>query len=178
MTISAGQVETHTIPVGKVLRIVTDAVSTGQWRKLLNSSGLPVGLFPVQASKTINLGPYSLLQSLKLECLTGVLTTTMIDVHAEGPGIVVIDRSQTIDANNAPVFNGKTLRFEAAYTLTLAAGLPPGFNFAYVPPASGNASFASDGTVLFNGATTTITKAASDIGGAMVNYDVDAYILK
>lgn len=91
-----------------------------------------------------------------------------IPVYITNPGgsTVQIAGNTTINLANSSSYNGAVLEFLAAYTLTLSAGLPSGFSFAAIPPASGNASIASDGTVLLqNGtgatATTTVTRAAS-----------------
>lgn len=78
-----------------------------------------------------------------------------------GGGVVSISGDVTITSGNAATYNGMTLVFAAAHTVTLDVGLPSNFGFAAQPPVSGNASIASDGTVLLNGATTTITRALS-----------------
>lgn len=57
----------------------------------------------------------------------------------------------------------RTLDVQGAYTLTLNAGTFPlatfgGVRIALLMPATGTVSIASDGTVLLNGATTTVTK--------------------
>ena len=74
---------------------------------------------------------------------------------------IAISATLTINQANANAYNGKTLQFASAQTVTLAVGLPLNFGFTGIPPASGNASIASDGTVTLNGATTTLTRAAA-----------------
>lgn len=74
---------------------------------------------------------------------------------------IIISGALTINQSNANAYNGKTLQWSTAATVTLAVGLPAGFSFIGIPPASGNASIASDGTVTLNGATSTLTRAAS-----------------
>jgi hypothetical protein len=64
---------------------------------------------------------------------------------------------------NAATYNGKVLEFTGAFSVTLGAGLPGNFGFGYIPPATGNASFISDGTTLLNGATTTLTRSAAQV---------------
>lgn len=59
---------------------------------------------------------------------------------------------------NAATYNGKTLEFTGAFTVTLGVGLPNDFGFNAIPPASGNASIASDGTTTINGTTSTIAR--------------------
>lgn len=79
---------------------------------------------------------------------------------------VAIGASVTIDAQNAKTYDGKTLVWSGAFTVTLAAGIPAAFGFTGVPPASGNASIASDGTVTLmdtvTTSTTTRTRARAD----------------
>lgn len=55
--------------------------------------------------------------------------------------------------------NGKTLEVTATITLTVPVGLPTGFACAIIP--SGTTSIASSGGALLNGATTTLTRAAT-----------------
>ena len=74
------------------------------------------------------------------------------------PGIVTIAADVTITADNAATYNGHTLVWSAAATVTLSNGLPLGFGFAGRPPASGNASVAVTGGPTMDGATSTITR--------------------
>jgi len=87
---------------------------------------------------------------------------TKIDVDSFSASVpVLVSANVTITSRNEDEYDGKTLEFSGAYTVTLSAGLSVGFGFAVIPPASGNASIASDGTVQLNGATTTLTRAAA-----------------
>lgn len=97
-----------------------------------------------------------------------------IDVANAGSAIAVTG-DITISSANAATYNGMTLVFDAAHTVTLDVGLPSNFGFAAQPPASGNASIASDGTVFLNGATTTITRAASNILFGVAAVGTDTY---
>lgn len=62
---------------------------------------------------------------------------------------------------NQDYYDGQILEFSGAFSITLPVGLKQGFGFSLIPPAAGNASIVSDGTVLLNGATTTVTRAAA-----------------
>lgn len=72
---------------------------------------------------------------------------------------VQITGNVTITTANQATYNGKILEWTGAYTVTVSAGLANDFGFAGIPPASGNASIASDGTAQLNGATSTLTRA-------------------
>lgn len=72
---------------------------------------------------------------------------------------VQITGNVTITTGNQATYNGKTLEFTGAYSVTVNSGLANDFGFAGIPPSSGNASIVSDGTTTFNGATTTQTRA-------------------
>lgn len=75
---------------------------------------------------------------------------------------ILIGADITITARSANQFDGATLEFAGAYTVTLGLGLPAGFGFAAIPPASGDATIASGhASVLLNGATTSLTRAAA-----------------
>ncbi len=79
-----------------------------------------------------------------------------------GGGSVSVSGDVTINSANANTYNGMTLIFSAAATVTLAAGLPENFGFVVRPPASGNASIASantGGLPTLDGATATLTRA-------------------
>jgi hypothetical protein len=78
-----------------------------------------------------------------------------------GGGTAALSASLTITPANAAQYNGQTFEMTTAVTITLAVGLPSGFGFAVIPPATGNATIASDGTVLLNGATTALTRTAA-----------------
>ena len=96
-----------------------------------------------------------------------------------GGGNVTISGDVTITASNAATYNGQTLIWSTAATVTLSAGLPDGFGFAGRPPASGNASIASantGGLPTLDGATTTVTRAlASNKLFAVTDIGADAY---
>lgn len=72
---------------------------------------------------------------------------------------VQIGANVTITTANQATYNGKTLEFGGAYTVTISQGLVNDFGFAGISPPTGNASIASDGTTTLNGATTTLTRA-------------------
>lgn len=74
-----------------------------------------------------------------------------------GPPISITG-NVTITAANASDYHGRTIYFTTAATITITDGL--GISFAFVPPASGNASIAATGVTL-NGAGTTLTRAAA-----------------
>lgn len=80
---------------------------------------------------------------------------------------ISIAADTTITPSTAGAYYGQTLVFAQAQTLTINSGLPNGFYVYIRPPASGNASIASDGTVLLNAATTTLTRALS--GNPMIS---------
>jgi len=91
-------------------------------------------------------------------------------------GMVQITANVTVNAANAAAYNGQTLVWSGAWTVTLSAGLPPGFGFAGRPPASGNASVAVAGGVTIDGAGTTITRAlASNKLFAVQGIGTDTY---
>ena len=94
-----------------------------------------------------------------------------------GAGSVVpISANITITSANASTYNGATLVWSAAYTVTLSAGLPSSFGFTGRPPASGNASVAVTGGPTIDGATTTITRTlASNKLFAIVGVGSDTY---
>lgn len=90
---------------------------------------------------------------------------------------VIVGADVTISKTNAETYNGKTLNFSTAATLTLTTGLPPGFGFAVIPPAAGNASIAVSGAVTINGAGVTLTRdAAGNIIFAVVQSGPNAYV--
>ena len=74
---------------------------------------------------------------------------------------IPINSNLTITSVNAQHYYGQTLAFQAAWALTLSVGLPAGFWCRVNPPSLGNASLVSDGTVLLNGATTTLARAGA-----------------
>jgi hypothetical protein len=74
---------------------------------------------------------------------------------------VQITGNVTITTANQATYNGKVLEWTGAFSVTLNSGLANDFGFAGISPASGNASIVSDGTTTFNGATTTVTRAAA-----------------
>lgn len=80
-----------------------------------------------------------------------VLATTKADVSAT----VAVASSRSLAAAD----NGKTLECTATVTLTVPAGLPAGFRCQVIP--FDTTSLASAGGTLLNGATTTLTRAAS-----------------
>ena len=79
-----------------------------------------------------------------------------------GMTIITINANTTITFDNCAPYNQQnvTVVFGGAYTLTVNAGASLS-GFAFRPPAAGNATFASDGTVLLNAATTSLTRALS-----------------
>jgi hypothetical protein len=74
---------------------------------------------------------------------------------------VQITGNVTITTGNQATYNGKILEWTGVYSVTINAGLANDFGFVGIPPASGNASIVSDGTTLFNGATTSQTRSAA-----------------
>lgn len=104
----------------------------------------------------------------------------LVDSNASLSDPIPVTVDFTIDVTNAARFNGRTLVWAAAQTITLAKGLPAGFGFAGVCPASGNASIASgDAAVTMNGATTTLTRAASANATGFVIFQTaaDTYLM-
>lgn len=109
-----------------------------------------------------------------LSALEKVLTALTSDDYGDAP--ITIGANTTIDSKNASNFNGRTLVFSGAFTLTISAGLPTGFGIACVPPAAGNASIASDGTATLNGAGATLTRAAaSNVAFSVIASGTNAY---
>lgn len=97
------------------------------------------------------------------------LNDRIVQINAIG-GPLNITASATVTPGNQALFNGRTLVFSSALTITLSPGLLPGFGFACYPPSSGSASIASSGGVLLNGAGTTLTRTrASNTMFAVVN---------
>lgn len=71
---------------------------------------------------------------------------------------VLISTDVTINSGNQATYSGKTLEFTGAYTITLAVGISSSFNFVAIPPATGVATIASDGTSLINGSTIDVVR--------------------
>lgn len=89
---------------------------------------------------------------------------------------IAVNQNIVITSANADTYNGAMLNFGGAYNVTLSVGLPDGFGFGAFPPASGNASIVSDGTVQLNGATATLTRAAaSNIAFAVAQKATNSY---
>jgi hypothetical protein len=89
---------------------------------------------------------------------------------------ITIAAATTISPSTAQQYYDQMLVFSGAQTVTLNSGLPNGFRLRCRPPASGNASIASDGTVLLNGATTTVTRAlSSNITFNVMQIAADSY---
>jgi collagen type VII alpha len=108
--------------------------------------------------------------------------TTAIAAKAPNANTVQVTANVVISvANaNAATYNGQVLEFTGAFSVTIGAGLPANFGFAAIPPASGSASIVSDGTTTFNGATTTITRAAAAYAMFAVtqrNTSANAYVV-
>ena len=74
---------------------------------------------------------------------------------------VLVSQAIVITPANQHVYNGATLEFTAAATLTLSAGLRDGFALSCIPPVSGNVTVASAGGTLLNGGTGSLTRAAA-----------------
>lgn len=75
---------------------------------------------------------------------------------------ILIDRDTIINTTNVNDYDGATLEFTGAFTVTIGLVNSLGFGFAVIPPAAGNATIASGhASVLLNGATTSITRAAA-----------------
>jgi len=72
---------------------------------------------------------------------------------------VQITGNVTITTGNQATYNGKLLEWTGAYTVTISAGLATSFGFAGIPPSSGNATIASDGTALLNGSTSSTNRS-------------------
>lgn len=103
--------------------------------------------------------------AVTISALTDYMAEALTGSNAIGSG-VLITANTAITTANADTYSGKTLEFAGAYTVTLSASLPAGFGFVGIPPASGNASIASDGVVTLqpgtgSAATTTVTRAAA-----------------
>jgi len=110
----------------------------------------PASSLPVLASASTPGGPLD------------TLTAGGQSLGSVSGGSISVAGNLTINAANAATYNGKTLIWSAAYTVTLAADLPTDFGFSGRPPASGNASIASantGGLPTLDGATTTVTRA-------------------
>lgn len=122
-----------------------------------SSTGVPVASINLAGSdgRPANVGQFDPATMARL-ANSGVVPSTTAQISA----------NTTITALNASTYDGQTLEFTGAFTLTISAGLNNNFGCAIIPPASGNASIASDGTATLNGATTTLTRAAA--GNAMV----------
>jgi hypothetical protein len=88
-------------------------------------------------------------------------TTTALAGKAPAVTTVQITANVTITTANQATYNGQVLEFTGAFTVTISAGLVNDFGFAAIPPSTGNATIASDGTAQLNGATTSITRAAA-----------------
>jgi hypothetical protein len=82
----------------------------------------------------------------------------------------------TITPSSVGTYYGQTLVWLSAQTLTMINGLPNGFRCRCQPPPSGNASIASDGVTLLNGATSTVTRAlALNVLFEIVQIGLDSY---
>jgi len=89
---------------------------------------------------------------------------------------ITIAAATTITPVNAGAYYDQTLVWSGAQTLTINSGLPNGWRCRCRPPASGNASIASDGTVLLNTATTTVTRSlSSNIMFSITQIAADSY---
>ena len=75
---------------------------------------------------------------------------------------ILISGNLTINSLNQATYAGKILEFTGAFTITLTIGLPAYFGFTALPPASGVATIASDGTVLINGSTIDVVRDATN----------------
>lgn len=84
------------------------------------------------------------------------------DVMGFGASVpILISSNMVINSRNVNIYDKQILEFSAAFTITIDAVAHFGFGFTVIPPASGNASIATTGGVLLNGAGTTITRAAA-----------------
>jgi len=93
---------------------------------------------------------------------------------------VQITGNVTITTGNQATYNGKLLEWTGAYTVTISAGLATSFGFAGIPPSSGNATIASDGTITLNGSTTSLTRAAASytmFAVAQRSTNANAYVI-
>lgn len=90
------------------------------------------------------------------------VTSTPNIIPASAPnafGVVLITADTVITPANRALYNGWTLKWSVAAVVTITQVLD-GFGFVGIPPASGNASIAFQGTT-GNGAATTITRTAA-----------------
>ncbi len=150
----------YRVPVGAVLYLLPSPTSSAQATCSASSQGGPW----LANGAPVACGPFVQVVDITVECLTGHCG---VDVIATGAGgAVQVTANLTITPLNAALYNGQVLEWTGAFFVTLSQWLPAGFGFAGIPPAAGNASIVSDGTVLMqNGtgatATTTITRAAA-----------------
>jgi hypothetical protein len=75
---------------------------------------------------------------------------------------VLLENNVVISNANAAFFDGALIECSGAWTITINANARRNLGFAVIPPAAGNVSLVSDGTVLLNGATTTLTRSAAN----------------
>lgn len=95
------------------------------------------------------------------------------------PLVVNITGALTINQANAAGYNGRTLVFASAQTVSLGANLPIGFGFTIIPPASGNASIAivANSGVTLNGAGTTVTRAVANIAAFVIQNAPNSFVI-
>ena len=134
-----------------------------------DASGNVTITFPILDNLTAG-GTGSALSAEQSKVLKGLIdantnnitdNTNAISGKADTVKVVVINANVTITPANQSTYNGNLLEFSGAFTVTISGGLANDFGFAAIPPATGNATIASDGTASLNGATTSITRAAS-----------------
>jgi len=146
-TITAGNTAQVTIPAGSVLLI-----GDGSYGEIQFTSGQASGQTIKVDSASEVVGPYGSNHVVNLTSTAGRLTYTL----AASTGVPLqVSGSRDIAATD----NGQTLECTTTVTLTVPLGLPAGFGCAVIP--SGTTSIASSGGTLLNGATTTLTRAAS-----------------
>lgn len=83
---------------------------------------------------------------------------------------ILLGTNVTLSNTNAAYFDGAVIECSAALSITINAAARRDLGFVVIPPASGVVSIVSDGTVTYNGATTTITRnaAGNPVGFALI----------
>ena len=94
---------------------------------------------------------------------------------------ILLGANVTIGTANAAFFDGAVIECSAALSITINTGALRDLGFVVIPPASGVVSLVSDGTVTYNGATTTLTRsfATNPVGVALIQRasNRNAYLL-
>lgn len=158
----------ESLPTG-VSNVVRDAggllagwTENGWWMALYrDTNGMPTQLVASSNSGRM-VQNFTFDSAGRFVSASGDIIPTRMIAEIERPSdqgtLVQISSNVVITPANAAKYNGKRLIWTGAYTLTLSAGLLQ-FSCVCRPPNSGNATIASDGVVLLDGATTSQTRA-------------------